>query len=227
MTSKETKLQDYKWKINSLFERTILSYDFQNKTDTEIISEAIERGSNQNEFGLFQLGKTTQEEVPVRGKLYSKTAVLMTSINSSGKERISEVKLSSFIYPSYLLTHSDESQEIIFSTIHSKRIRDYSDLFSVLRMGEGYKILVTTSWSAFNEFATESVCVNLVYLNNENNAEVIRKEFRKARIEFLNELLKKPWRYFNSGMIDHDIAREAIKEFEPQIKSLLKNLEVN
>jgi hypothetical protein len=226
MSTDSQEIQKYKSALKSILERTILKYPFDEKTDAELIADAIERGSFQTEFAIFRIGETERNMVPFRGEVHEKTIFSLHTLNLSKRNRI-EIKLSSFIYPVHLIAMlGQKGIEALYSTYKNKRITSYSELYQVLETLTGEKVLVTTSWEGLNKYASISDCINIVPLAEENKmAEVIRAEFIKARIQLFQELRVLPGKYFNFGPVKNDVALEAFKEFEHEIRMKLNKLQ--
>jgi len=226
MSADSLQIQRYKSAIKSILGKTILEYPFDEKTNAELIADAIERGGIQTEFAIFRMGETERKMVPFRGEAHEKTTFSLNSLKEGKRNRV-EIKLSSFIYPVHLLAmFGKEGIDDLYSTYKNKRITSYSELYQVLEILNGKKILVTTSWQGLNKYASFSDCINIVPLPEEDKmTEVIRTEFIKARIKLLQELMVHPGKYFDFGAVKNNIALEALKEFEPEIRMKLHKLQ--
>ncbi len=216
---RQMELGQYKHEISKLLKKTTLDYPFYDKTNEQLVADAIERARTQTEFAILKVGSIDSTYVPLHGEQHLKTTLALNALNS--ERNPGKIKLSSFMYPCILPGVLKE----IYSTINNKRIASYKGLYSKLEELKYSVVLVTTSWQALNNFATYSECINIVPLpEGYDKGEIIRKEFTEARRELLNELLVTPAKHFECGVLNQNLVLEALREYEPEIRRRLNLL---
>jgi len=215
----------YRNEIHKLLEKTIFSYPFFTKSDDELISDAIDRGNKQGEFSIFKMGIQEKKFVPAGGGVFEKNFFSLYPIYE-GITKCIEIKLSSFIYPAQWISNlGDNNSASLYSTYKNRRIYSYNELYELIGNLHDKKVLMTTSWHGYGKYGLNQ-CINLLPLGNENEwAEIIRKEFTKERISLLQDLLLSPEKYFDFFPVNKNLALDAVREFELQIKKDIQFLQ--
>jgi hypothetical protein len=224
------KLSSYKIEFDKLFAKTLFSYPFYDKTDEELIADATNKNHTDFDFGLFKLGNRDKKIVVVAGKEMETHYIPLVFLNGD-KNNFIEIKLSSFVFPCFLPSFYNDvdklrnKKKIIKSTYKLQTFSSYSSLYQLMEKDYGHNILVTTCWSALNNFGRLSKCVNLMPIANDvNAADFIRYYFKEERIRIINEILDIPYKYFGKFPIDADIANQAFLCYKERLEAELLKL---
>ena len=221
----ERLYSDYKTHLDKLIQRTLFSYPFYDKTDEELISDAKERTKNGIEFGLFKLRERDIKTVIVHGEIVgSKILPLISTLDESAKPI--EIKISSFMYPSYFLSSLLDKKETMRSTLDYKTYNDYGRFYRAIEEYYGDTILVTSCWETMSDFGTIVKCVNIMPTpdNDSSLARLISECLIKERRSFICDILEKPYKYIPSYPVNNDILNEIFKEYKPKFEEELVRL---
>lgn len=207
----QAKISTYRDQFEKLFSRTLYSYPFYDKTDEELITDAINKDPNIIEFGLFKLGERDEKTVPTRGGSADMKYIPLISLQNDAVSI--DIKLSSFIFPCFHLAIGTDAK--IRSTFNSKLVDSCEELYKLLDMYSNETVLVTTCWSAMSiKFFSSTTCVNIIPITESSEtANIIRNCFKEERIKFINEIFITPHKYFSVGMVDQAIAKELFEEY--------------
>ncbi len=216
---------DYRNEFNKLLNRTIFSYPFYLKTDQELISDAKNRNGAGDEFGLFFLGEKSLKTVPIQGNFVDVQYLPLKSYTND-KESI-HVKLSSFVYPAIFMSDflSPGTKVHIQSKIGGEIFSSYNILYDVIEKNSGKMVLLTSNWAAITKLGNVTSCVNLIIIEDERKtADIIREQFKKERIEFINSLIDIPHRHFTSGPVDGNKSRSIFEEYKSTVINELEKI---
>lgn len=207
----------YRQQFEYIIKRTLFSYPFYDKSDEELISDAINRDNKNLEFRLFKLGEREVKTVLARGKLVDTRYLPLISLRDDNKIQPIEIKITSFKYPSLFMSSVLDKEEKIRSTFNYETFDEYSDLYKAIEQYYGERILITTCWDTVTDFISITRSVNLVPIprNDSEAAEIIRRSFIRERKRFIEDIYKKPKKYINFCPVDENLLAAAFKEFEP------------
>lgn len=221
--SQETQSQD---ELSKLLSRTLFSYSFDEKSDAEIIYDAIERAKKYAEFAIYKLNDFSSKwvYVPSKGVKVETKYIELHPYNIADESKFLEIKVSSFIYP---LTLPDLESKIV-SKISNHVFFNYRDLDSALDNLIGCNILVTTCWMAFPSIGGgPKQVVNIEKLPDklEDAAKPIRFYFAKERIRMIKEVLENPRKYTCSSLKEEKDIQESLDRHRQMLMNELVRLE--
>jgi hypothetical protein len=217
-------VEKYKSNIQESLNNIIFSYPFYNKSDKDIVNDAILRGQKRREFAFYIAGGINREEVPVTGEKQIASRTIMPLFDFIDNIKVDFIKLSSFIYPYNFVGDLALNNEEIASTINYSRINTYNKLFSFLNENIiGKPIFITTKLAGGGKYGV-SFFYNIVTMDNKDEmANFVRKHFAIERKNFIKSMLRKPYLYFNSPVDQNDkkYCFDALKAFENKLNDEL------
>jgi hypothetical protein len=204
----------YRDEFLRILNTTIFSYPFDEKTDVELVNDAINRGTILSAFALYKIKNHEIINVPVSGNLKEIKYLTLKSLVENKEDARIEIKLSSFIYPSTPLSmFLKENALSYYSTFDNQKINDYAQLYKKIEKHIDCVVLVTTYNHTIAKFGGME-CVNIIPIENEKDiADIIRINLRKERIKFIEDLFEMRFNYFRFSPVDKTLAKNILTEF--------------
>lgn len=206
----------YRKQFDDLIKRKLFSYPFYDKSDEELIIDAICVTKNNLEFSLFKLGPRDVKTVVARGKIVETRYLPLISLVNEVDIKPIEIKISSFKYPALFMSSVLDKVEKNRSTFNYKTFDEYSDLYRTIEKHYGERILITTCWDNVTDFISTVKCVNLVAVPSDDEvaAEIIRECFLRDRRKFIDDMLQKPKKYMSFCPVDEEILAGVFEEYK-------------
>jgi hypothetical protein len=222
---KKDKLK-YRKCLDELLKKQLFSYPFYDKSDDELIFDAKERSKKEIEFGLFILGRRSTKTVVVDDKIIDSKILPLIS-TSDETQKPTEIKISTFMFPTYFFSSIFDNKESISSTLNYQNYNDYGKFYSSIEKYYGEIILVTTYWHTLSDFCTFVNCANIMTTPKDESslANLIRECFVKDRTNFITDIINKPQKYISFCPIDVQILSEVMKEYQHLFEEELNRLE--
>lgn len=208
------KISVYRSEFIRILGTTIFSYPFDEKTDIELVNDAINRGTGLSEFALYKIKNHEIINVPVSGNLREIKYLTLKSLVENNDDTSINIKLSSFIYSSTpVSTFMKENAISYYSTFENKKVERYHQLYNVIERHIDSLVLVTTCMYTVAKFGGME-CVNIIPIENKMDiANIIRIHLRNERVKFIEDLFELRFNYFHFGPINIDLAKEVLAEF--------------
>lgn len=207
----------YRKQFNNLIKRPLFSYPFYEKTDEELISDAVKRNDDNLEFRLFKFGERDTKTVMARGKLVETRYFPLINLLNENETKPIEIKITSFKFPALLMSSVLDKEEKIRSTFNYQTFDEYYELYRSIEGYYGKRVLITTCWDAVTDFISSVKCVNIVPVTDDDmeTAQIIRKCFLRDRRTFIEDILQKPKKYMNFSPVDEVTIARIFDEFKP------------
>lgn len=215
----------YEKDFKDLLNRTLISYPFYDKSDAELITDTKRRTSDDIEFGLFKIEGEGKNSYFIDSQpIDSRVLILKNTLNSEDKV---EIKLSSFVYPSYFMSSVIDKKELMKSSFNYQSYTDYRKLNNEVIYYTGKTVLVTCSWILMSKYIKSVNCVNIIEAPSDEKqlAQLIRKCFMKERKMFIQDIINKPSKYVSSLPVNDNILKEVFGLYRPKFEAELNRLD--
>jgi len=206
--------------IKEFLDRTIIFYQFYEKTDNDIIYDAILRGKcGFQEFSIYQLGELYSKEQLIpssQGKIVNSQYLKFHPIDNELKDKSFIVNISSFIYPLRFPFDFDNQFPELYYKFNNERITSQTVLYEILESHLGKEVLITTCWDGMSKFGNFRDVFNIIPLpqNEKEVVNIIKQNYRFERKKLIELLITFPKRLFL-------IHPEFVKETDSYIKELI------
>jgi hypothetical protein len=222
------KIDKYREKLISRF---LLTYDYYDKTDNELLDIAIERGNNAfQEFSIYRIGKIFHQDyqAPSAGKVVNSKYIQFESIVENSTNTYN-INISSIQFPHQFPFDSDNQFDNLYCNINGYSAKQHKGLNYRLDELVGENVIVLGCWDGMDKFGNFKKVFNIHSLEDEFEAiSAYKRVLTCSRAHGIEEILKNPITYLTKyDLTFFNIAEYSKSKFiEPIAKTLESQLEL-
>jgi hypothetical protein len=217
----------YEEDFKRLLNRTLISYPFFEKSDSELIIDSKRRTSDDIEFGLFKIVSEGANSYIIDNEVVNSRVLQLKSTLDNSKAQV-EIKLSTFIYPSFFLCSLGDEKETMKSSLNYQTYFNYRELNREILNYIGKTVLVTSSWDLVSKFRKFVKCVNIILAPDDEQllAKLIRQCFIRERKIVIQDIINNPSKYMSSYPVEYDILEEVFVDYKPKLEAELRRIDI-